>query len=938
MHVRLSLWCCVIAAGISSFVSRGSAEESWSEPIVLWPAGAASCIVVDFGPHPSAEAAGHGEAGVDWLDADPTDDTVCTQCFAALELQHYLRKLTGRPEDFPIVDDDPWENETGPIFRSGPEGASHRADPSSSDVVLVGGPASNAAARTMAPTLGVNPDRLAELGPEGYLIKSAAVDGRRVTLVAGGGRVGTLYGAYDLLYQLGCRWFAPGEVHEEIPHAEQIPDLTREERPSFRTRGFLAWEDRGNPDFLVWMARNRLNEWCVEQSEHAMMRKLGIGMVCGLHDAESLFLHPDAAYPYDHPFFTGDEGKPVDPYPAGDQCQGDANADGKLTYFEAHPEWFAYENGRRIPGNRGWGGTNYCTSNAHASAEFMKNYVQALVDGPYQDADRVRFWTLDAARWCQCDECKALGAPTDRNLLLVHRLDQEIKKAQADGRIHRPIAIRFLAYADVLAPPTRPLPAGFDGANCTATFYPIVRCYVHNFDDPDCPRNAEYQKQLDGWATDPDRHYRGRLCIGEYYNVSGYKCLPVCFMHTMASDLPHFYKVGARQFQYMHVTTDHWGTKALSNFQMARQLWNIETDCEALWSDYFTRRYGPAAGTMRSFYESLEGMLSNVSELKYGLARRLDRGVEDLFPTPHLRYRRVEGEECDGPTLVEIVEHGKTCRALVDEALAMDLPGRIRGRIAEDEQTFTYAERTIAYFHECVEAFQLGRSGRRDEAREHFAEAQRLAELLRADVTSATKSSSHANAANAFEATLATGAIACLAKLLGPPVVKRFDPAEQPLVIAGSEFFGGGAMRYGDSRGGNFLYIGRQETPVTTRGNHVYAASTGEYSRIAVTVRFDEPPSGRLSLTLFGLRYTAPGEKDVPMEVLVAGKPVYEGPAPFTDDALTGHEIAIPAGLIGGGDNEIVLRNTAPQGPIGNRPWFGIARVELRVEAQTNLD
>jgi len=882
---------------------------------IVWltgaPSRAGTTIVVRFGPHPSAETAAGSEARVDWLDADPSDDAVCTECFAAVELQRYLRKMTGRAEDFRIAGDG-----------AAPEG----------DLIVVGGPATNAVARTLAPALGVDASRLAELGREGYRIKTGRSDGRRVTLVAGATRVGTLYAAYDLLYRHGCRWFAPGELHEEVPRVDALLEFDVTERPDFATRGFLAWEDRGDEDFLLWMARNRLNEWCIEQSNHPRVRKLGIRMVAGLHDAESLFLHPDSAYPYDHPLFAGDEDKSKDPYPVGDQYQGDANADGKLSYFEAHPEWFAYENGRRIPGNRGWSGTNYCTSNPHATTEFMKNYVEALVDGPYQGADLVRFWTLDAARWCQCDACKALGIPTDRNLLLVHRLDQEIKKARADGRIHRPIAIRFLAYADVLDPPTHPLPAGFDDANCTATFYPIVRCYVHNFDDPGCPRNAEYQKQLYGWAADPDRHYRGGLCIGEYYNVSGYKCLPICFMHTMANDLPHFYKVGARQFQYMHVTTGHWGTKALTNYQMARQLWNVETDCQALWSDYFASRYGPAAGTMRSFYESLERMLANVSELKYGLARRLDRGVEDLFPTPHLRYRRAEGEECDGPTLVEIVEHGKTCRALVDEALAMDLPESIKGRIAEDERTFTYAEQTIAYLHECARAFQLGRSGRGDEAREHFAEARRLAELLRADVTSATKSSSHANAANAFEATRATGAIAHLARLLGPPVVKRFDPAAQPLVIAGSEFFGGGALRYGDSRGGNFLYIGRQETPVTTRGNHLYAASTGEYSRIAVTVRFDEPPPGPLSLTLFGLRYTVPGEKDVPMEVLVAGKPVHQGPAPFTDDALTGHEIAIPAGLIGRGDVEIVVRNTAPQGPIGNRPWFGIARVELRAE------
>ena len=132
---------------------------------------------------------------------------------------------------------------------------------------------------------------------------------------------------------------------------------------------------------------------------------------------------------------------------------------------------------------------------------------------------------------------------------------------------------------------------------------------------------------------------RADLAIGEYYNVSGFKCLPICFMHTMANDIPYYYKTGRRHFDYMHVTTGHWGNKALTNYQMARQLWDVETDCEALWEDYFAPRYGPAAGIMRRFYESLEQMLCNARELKYGLARRLERGDKDLFPNSHLRYR-----------------------------------------------------------------------------------------------------------------------------------------------------------------------------------------------------------------------------------------------------------------------------------------------------------
>ena len=718
--------------------------------IVIPPAAQAfaeTTVVVNFGPRASAQAAGHSEAKVDWLDADTTDDTVCTECFAALELQRYLRKMTARANDFAIVDDG-------------------KAPPG--ELILVGGPASNTVSRELAERLDIDAKSLSDLGPEGYRIKSSTVDSRRVTLVAGGSRVGTLYGSYDLLYRVGCRWFAPGEVHEVVPHIERIPGFDVTERPGFLTRGFLAWQDRGNPDFLHWMARNRLNEWCVEQSGHPLMFKLGIRMVGGLHDAEARFINPQAPYPYDHSRFEGDSEKPKDPYPAGDQYQGDANTDGKLAYFEAHPEWFALVDNRRIPGIRGGAGTNFCTSNPHAVTEFMKNFVREITDGPYRDATVIRFWTLDGGKWCQCGECKKLGIPTDRNLLLVHRLDQEIKKAQAEGEINRSVAIRFLTYADVLHPPTRPLPKTFDYATCAATFYPIGRSYVYNFDDSKCDRNTDYRKQLYGWVTEQKRFYRGQLVIGEYYNVSGFKCLPICFMHTMANDIPYYYKVGARYFQYMHVSTGNWGSKALTNYQMARQLWDVDTDCQVLWKDYFTQRYGPAADTMRRFYESLQKTFCNVRELKYGLARRLDRGSEDLFPTPQLRYRREPGVDCDGPALLEIVAHARTCRELISQARGAELPERIMARIAEDERLFTYGERTIGYLHACVEAFQLARANKPDEARRHFAEAKRLAGLLRKDTASTSMAGRDGSAADAFVATYATGALKHLAGLLGP--------------------------------------------------------------------------------------------------------------------------------------------------------------------------
>jgi hypothetical protein len=218
----------------------------------------------------------------------------------------------------------------------------------------------------------------------------------------------------------------------------------------------------------------------------------------------------------------------------------------------------------------------------------------------------------------------------------------------------------------------------------------------------------------------------------------------------------------------MHVTTRNWGSKALTNYQMARQIWDVRCDCPKLWDDYFANRYAAAARPMRAFYESLEQMLANVTEVKYGLARRLDRGAAELFPNAQLRYRRQPGVECLGPTLVEMIEHGKRCRAEIARARAMDLPDRVRARIAEDEVAFTYAERTLAYYDACVQALESARAKRTEEARKHFAEARRLADLLRADTESARYSSSHASANDTLAATLATRALEHLARLVAP--------------------------------------------------------------------------------------------------------------------------------------------------------------------------
>ena len=699
-------------------------------------------IVVNVGDHASAKAAAFDEANVGWDDGDDADDIICTECFAAVELQRYLRKITGDDEQFVIVDDS----------KESPPGK----------CIIVGENQQSLIPRLRSPFEG--------LSKEGYVIQpmprppphraSARPD---VLEIGGGGRIGTLYAVYRYLDHLGVRWLSPGKIGEEVPMlaVDDLPfDVSIREEPAFVTRGFHAWEARGNPDFFDWMARNRMNYWCVQEQDHPALKKRGIGMNCGNHVLQHRFISPRSPYPYQHPKMAAvDEALPKDPYPLSPDYRGDADGDGKLSYCEAHPEWYALRGGKRSFNIHGDGGDNFCSSNRHACDEFMKNLVQDLIDGEWKDADSINFWTLDGGKWCECDACKALGTPTDRNLLLVHRLRQEMKLAMAQGRLARNIRIYFLAYADVLEPPTRPLPTDFDYENCIATYFPIARCYVHRFDDPACTEfNARYQKHFLGWSTEPDRHYRGQIFIGEYYNVSGYKCLPIMFARTMAVDVPYYYEHGARHMHYMHCTTKNWGTRTLTNYQFARMLWDPELDSGRLLADYFASRYGPAAGVMRQLYDRMDVALCNVTMLKYRLSRRLSANEKDLFPQRHLKYDRTSFDTDDGPDFIEMRDAIDESLAILARARTLDLPERIQARLAEDAGPLHYAANTLHFYDVLVQATQLVHAGERKKAANLLPEMKRLANALENDTTSTKWSSAHGSAANALQASYVTKA------------------------------------------------------------------------------------------------------------------------------------------------------------------------------------
>jgi hypothetical protein len=687
-------------------------------------------IIVDKGAFATIREAAFAEQEIDWWDESNPQALHCTQCFAAVELRSRLCLLTGVDEQderyFPLRDTD--ELEDMELLQC--------------DSILVGTPASSRFAQQLW-----DHHELARryewdsLSAEGFCAVTVNNQGGKLLLLAGRDRVGTLYAVYAFLESLGFRWFGLGEQGMVVPASVNftLPDTDICEAPRFRTRGCYSEHiDDSSADLTNWMARNRVNFVFLDRihNPHAL-KKRGIRLCAGGHNILSRFLNPHAPYPYPPSHGPGHSTSIIDSRP---------------TYFEAHPEWFGLVNGERSAnvgaGDREGYGDNYCTTNADATDELCSNVVEDLISGDWKQVDYLNFWMLDNGQWCSCEQCETTGNYAYKMILVTHRLRQFIRQAIMDGRLKRDVKILFPVYHETLPAPDRPLPEDYDYASCYPTYFPIERCYVHRLDDAVCTEtNADLMSTYRPWTTDLNRHYRGELYIGEYYNVGAFATIPVPFMTIMKQDIPFYYRTGIRHFHYMHMSDQKWGTLTLTNYQLYRMLWNPELNVEALLDDYFTQYYGEVAREMRHFYESLETAMRNAKFLKHyqylgdrrlSLAALLNQDAEILFPLKHMQYEQQSDDPNAGISLVQTMDLLAYCRKLIDDALLHAKKDEVITRLLEDEMRFTYLEDMTHYLYYMVRTNRFKWSGRHKLAKRSFTHARHYAQRLEHN-TEATK-------------------------------------------------------------------------------------------------------------------------------------------------------------------------------------------------------
>jgi len=704
-------------------------------------------IIVNKGDFKTVNEAANGENSVNFLDKDFSDDYAVTECYAATELANFLSRITNTSID--KID----YYQPAKIPKSG-------------NIFILGSKNSNKLISSYHTEIDSK-----FTSEQSFSIRSYQNKDRVITIIEGAGRIGTLYGVYSYLEQLGVGFIGLGDKGITYPEPiSSFPDsIDRYENPSYLTRGYWVRSDQNAIDnvFFTWMARNKMNFWTTVKDSNPLLKKLGIKLTDGGHGIQMTYLDPNGEYQYNHPIYKGDEAKPTDPYASGVEYLGDEDNDKLLTNFEAHPEWYGLRNGKRSKNIVEQRGDNFCTSNIDARKELSKNMVQSLISGNWKYIDVVNFWMTDFGNWCTCQDCRDDGSETDRLFTVVNEFINEIKIAREKDQLNRKVEVSAIAYGETLAPPTKPLPVGYDYENSSITFFPIHRCYAHTFADPSCTEINEHQlSSYNGWAS--GQNYKGSICIGEYYNVSSLMNLPVVFSKIISTDVPWFYKNGAKHFHYMHTPRHLWGTWTLNQYLLSKVLWNVNINTNKLLNNYFKAYYPTTNTTTRLFYEYLEKASANIKTIKHGveidipsqhynyrLARKLLNG--DLFQPDHLSYDGKQKIVNGAPSIVETIEALENAKNYIEQSLLYCKNPTEQKRLIEDKSRFDYGYSMLRYIYHMVRTSMFHKAKNGELARLEFATVTEYKEKLE-KVTELAQSAftCYANSNNGFLATQST--------------------------------------------------------------------------------------------------------------------------------------------------------------------------------------
>ena len=467
---------------------------------------------------------------------------------------------------------------------------------------------------------------------EGYRIRA---DGSRIYVEGGRGR-SVLYGVYDLLDRLGCRWLAPSFNHyqgvaELVPKKATIEiDLSTPvvEKPVLAIRKLYVEEGHSHnaenlAQMVEWMPKARFNTLVIPTDYS------GRGMVKWDNWREKL---TPELQKRDIVIEVGGHG--YQNFLNAKMEDGAAGASIPIRrdkLFDLHPDWFGMDaEGKRQEGQN----RVFCLSNDKAVEYLVNNFLEYLKARP--EIQTYAFWPPDGASWCECPKCaagasipvrrdKAIGGPADQQAYLLAKVKAAVAKVRPDVRLE------IIAYAKAITPPTT---RKMD-KSVLVDFCPIQQCFEVQINDPSSEINAMYVKEVTAWR----KAFDGDISIYSYYRKYAWKSLPNLIPHYMQKDM-QFYGTIPTQGISSYAEPGDWFTYELNHYVLGNLAWNPSVDVDGLIKKFAETRFGSSAEAAMSTYAVLEDVvrhacgipgtsLKTVDELTKA-QEKLDLSAEEL--------------------------------------------------------------------------------------------------------------------------------------------------------------------------------------------------------------------------------------------------------------------------------------------------------------------
>ncbi len=416
--------------------------------------------------------------------------------------------------------------------------------------------------RALYAMLGAGPRLRTSAGPNIYIndheaAQAAGIDVAQLNLGAemshletrndnvyllGGGPRGTLYAVYELLDDLGCRWFTPEISRIPRRRSLDLPALRKTLTPAFENRDIYNWECR-EP---LWWARNRLNGMYTPLPEYMG----GHVSYCGFVHTFYTLLPPEE-------------------------------------FFADHPEYFSLTAGQRQREN-----AQLCLTNpdvlrlvTQRVLELMRTHPAATIFSVSQN---------DCAGYCECESCRALaeaeGAQSGPLLHFVNAVAAETSKVYP----HK--LIDTLAYLYTLDAPRHVTPH----PNVRVRLCSIKCCQGHPYGSCDHPNSQRFLHALQAWGRRTSQLY-----IWHYATDFGHYPLPMPDLDELHGNLTLYRANGVYGVFVQGMGENGGGSElaALRGYVLSKLLWQPQ---QALWplvDEFLPAYYGAGAPLVRRYLD-----------------------------------------------------------------------------------------------------------------------------------------------------------------------------------------------------------------------------------------------------------------------------------------------------------------------------------------------